>query len=58
MNNNKLDIKALESWLWDTACKIRGEIDVPKYKDYFIATKYFGKQTDLEFIRDNSVFLN
>lgn len=25
--NKMLDIKTLESWLWDCACKIRGEID-------------------------------
>lgn len=28
-----LDIKTLENWLWEAACKIRGEIDAPKYKD-------------------------
>ena len=27
-----LDIKTLESWLWECACKIRGEIDAPKVK--------------------------
>jgi len=29
-----LDIKALEGWLWEAACKIRGEIDAPKYKEH------------------------
>jgi type I restriction enzyme M protein len=33
---NKLDINTLETWLWEAACKIRGEIDAPKYKDYIL----------------------
>lgn len=24
-----LDINTLENWLWEAACKIRGEIDAP-----------------------------
>lgn len=24
--NGKLDVGTLESWLWDAACKIRGEV--------------------------------
>jgi len=32
----KLDIHILESWLWEAACKIRGEIDAPKYKHYIL----------------------
>ena len=24
------------SWLWEAACKIRGPIDAPKYKDYIL----------------------
>lgn len=31
-----LDVKTLENWLWEAACKIRGEIDAPKYKDYIL----------------------
>ena len=30
MTSTELDIKTLEGWLWDAACKIRGEIDAPK----------------------------
>ena len=33
---NNLDISTLENWLWEAACKIRGEIDAPKYKDYIL----------------------
>src|SRR5215210_8291253 len=32
----KLDINALESWLWEAACKLRGATDAPKYKDYIL----------------------
>ena len=28
--------KALESWIWDAACSIRGAKDAPKYKDYIL----------------------
>jgi type I restriction enzyme M protein len=31
-----LDIKTLENWLWEAACKIRGPVDAPKYKDYIL----------------------
>ncbi len=29
-----LTVSALETWLWDAACKIRGATDAPKYKDF------------------------
>ena len=39
-NNNKqgktLDVSALESWLWEAACVIRGPVDAPKLKDYIL----------------------
>jgi hypothetical protein len=28
---NNLDINTLETWLWDAACNIRGEISPLKY---------------------------
>ena len=31
-----LDISTLENWLWEAACKIRGPVDAPKYKDYIL----------------------
>ena len=34
MPENVLDIKILETWLRVAACKIKGVIDAPKYKDY------------------------
>jgi len=36
MKEQKLDISTLESWLWEAACKIRGPVDAPKYKDYIL----------------------
>ncbi len=26
----RLDVSALEGWLWDAACQIRGPLDAPK----------------------------
>jgi type I restriction enzyme M protein len=34
--NTHLDVPTLETWLWEAACKIRGPIDAPKYKDYIL----------------------
>jgi type I restriction enzyme M protein len=34
--NGILDISALETWLWEAACAIRGPVDAPKYKDYIL----------------------
>ena len=31
-----LDLSALETWLWDAACQIRGPLDAPKFKDYIL----------------------
>lgn len=31
-----LDIGALENWLWEAACEIRGALDAPKFKDYIL----------------------
>jgi hypothetical protein len=29
--NGRLDIKTLETWLWDAGCSIRGALEAPKY---------------------------
>ncbi len=31
-----MDLSTLENWLWEAACKIRGPVDAPKYKDYIL----------------------
>ena len=45
--NSKLDITTLESWLWEAACKIRGEIDAPKYKDYILPLIFLKRLSDV-----------
>ena len=47
MTNDKLDVKTLEKWLWEAACKIRGEIDAPKYKDYILALIFLKRLSDV-----------
>ena len=42
-----LDIRTLENWLWDAACKIRGEIDAPKYKDYILPLIFLKRLSDV-----------
>ncbi len=42
-----LDIKTLESWLWDCACKIRGEVDTPKYKQYILPLIFLKRLSDV-----------
>jgi type I restriction enzyme M protein len=42
-----LDIKTLESWLWDAACVIRGPVDAPKYKDYILPLIFFKRLSDV-----------
>jgi len=47
MKNNGLDITMLENWLWEAACKIRGEIDAPKYKDYILPLIFLKRLSDV-----------
>ena len=42
-----LDTKTLENWLWEAACKIRGEIDAPKYKDYILPLIFLKRLSDV-----------
>jgi type I restriction enzyme M protein len=42
-----LDITTLENWLWEAACKIRGEIDAPKYKDYILPLIFLKRLSDV-----------
>jgi type I restriction enzyme M protein len=46
-NPNELDINTLEKWLWEVACKIRGEIDAPKYKDYILPLIFIKRLSDV-----------
>ncbi len=47
MVNNRLDVTTLEKWLWEAACKIRGEIDAPKYKDYILPLIFLKRLSDV-----------
>ena len=49
---------SLESWLWEAACSIRGEIEAPKYKDFIIPLVFLKRLNDvfedeLRIISDN-----
>lgn len=45
--NNHLDISALETWLWEAACTIRGPVDAPKYKDYILPLIFLKRLSDV-----------
>ncbi len=47
MTEKKLDTKTLENWLWEAACKIRGPIDAPKYKDYILPIIFMKRLSDV-----------
>ena len=43
----KLNVSALESWLWDAACQIRGPLDAPKFKDYILPLIFLKRLSDV-----------
>jgi type I restriction enzyme M protein len=43
----KLDLPALESWLWEAACVIRGPVDAPKFKDYILPLIFLKRLSDV-----------
>lgn len=45
--SNHLDVSTLESWLWEAACKIRGPIDAPKFKDYILPLIFLKRLSDV-----------
>lgn len=47
MAKNKKENGTLEGWLWEAACKIRGEIDAPKYKDYILPIIFIKRLSDV-----------
>ena len=42
-----LDITALEQWLWDAACVIRGATDAPKFKDFILPLIFYKRLADV-----------
>lgn len=54
-----LDISALETWLWDAACAIRGATDAPKFKDFILPLVFYKRLSDIfddEFLAKVSLF--
>src|SRR5574341_2213462 len=46
-SNKTLDVPALEGWLWEAACKIRGPLDAPKFKDYILPLIFLKRLSDV-----------
>ena len=42
-----LDLSALEAWLWEAACVIRGPVDAPKFKDYILPLIFLKRLSDV-----------
>ena len=47
MAKNKKENGTLQAWLWEAACKIRGEIDAPKYKDFILPIIFIKRLSDV-----------
>lgn len=43
----RLDVAALETWLWDAACAIRGATDAPKFKDFILPLVFYKRLSDV-----------
>jgi type I restriction enzyme M protein len=46
-DNERLDVAALEQWLWDAACAIRGATDAPKFKDFILPLVFYKRLSDV-----------
>lgn len=42
-----MDLKTLETWLWDAACAIRGPVDAAKFKDYILPLIFLRRLSDV-----------
>lgn len=42
-----LTVSALEDWLWEAACQIRGPVDAPKFKDYILPLIFLKRLSDV-----------
>src|SRR5579883_2860539 len=42
-----MDIQTLETWLWDSACTVRGPLDAPKFKDYILPLVFLKRLSDV-----------
>jgi type I restriction enzyme M protein len=46
-DETRLDVAAVEHWLWDAACQIRGALDAPKFKDYILPLVFLKRLSDV-----------
>ncbi len=46
-DDDHLDVPALETWLWDAACAIRGAADAPKFKDFILPLVFYKRLSDV-----------
>lgn len=46
-DEEQLDVPALEQWLWDAACAIRGATDAPKFKDFILPLVFYKRLSDM-----------
>ncbi|NUN10056.1 MAG: SAM-dependent DNA methyltransferase [Ignavibacteriaceae bacterium] len=46
-NNNGDKVKSMESWIWDAACSIHGNIDAPKYKNFILPLIFVKRLCDV-----------
>ncbi len=46
-DTRRLDLPTLETWLWDAACRIRGALDAPKFKDYILPLIFLKRLSDV-----------
>jgi len=59
LNGESLDTSALETWLWEAACSIRGATDAPKFKDFILPFIFFKRLSDVfddEFVQYSAEF--
>ncbi len=42
-----LDLTALQQWLWDAACALRGPVDAAKFKDYILPVVFLKRLSDV-----------
>ncbi len=47
LTDEHLDVRTLETWLWDAACAIRGAADAPKFKDFILPLVFFKRLSDV-----------
>jgi type I restriction enzyme M protein len=45
--NEKVTREELGRWLWGAACKIRGPVDAPKYKDFILPLIFLKRLSDV-----------